>query len=219
MICDMIFSGETIMSHAPKPETKISHEYGFWYGIAFSIYESGTGSFASWCANRGYKPNHLTWLRIGLSPTLFVFHFVEQLWPAVVIMSVLLWLDIQDGRLARVLEARRAGSGYSKTGAFLDQAADKLTMIGAFWCLSLISFAPVSAAILITTLEIALFSARPIRNLRRAYAGLKPDEGRSNHFGKIKVWAEAVAWYGFMFGPESNLALVPYVSLLATVGF
>lgn len=145
---------------------------------------------------RWMKPNHISAGRIALVPFVAVlFGYGQNFW-ASVFLTIAVASDAVDGALAK------ARGQKSRLGEWFDPCADKLLVVTLLILdgrLSGWSHFPFEFIILAVALEVALTMGRPIKSLFGKSNG-------ANRWGKMKMWFQSVAVFGFVVGDGWTIA-------------
>ncbi len=167
--------------------------------------------------SRWLTGNQLTVIGFLLCLPMTMLYLLDFYWGASMLLLVSAWTDWMDGAVAHIHqglrpamsleEERRLGvmarinyRGVTHLGKSLDPFTDKVR----FFCtLYPLGWGVVSGWLIIalTVVAIALTVVRPVKR----WYGM--GDGRSNRFGKIKVWAEYVAITFLVLAPTSQWLL------------
>jgi len=104
-------------------------------------------------------PNSLTMLRILLIPVYIGFMMYDEYGLALLALLVAGFTDAIDGPLARKLNQR------TRLGTFLDPLADKLLLVSAFICLSILHLVPSWLVILVVSRDAILLVGTVVAHL------------------------------------------------------
>lgn len=164
-----------------------------------------------------FTANQLTVIGLFLCMPMTLLYLFDFYWAASVLLAVSAWTDWMDGAVAHdqqglrpamtLEEERQLGlmarinyRGVTHLGKSLDPFTDKVR----FFCTLYPLGWGIVSGWLIITLTIVATALTVVRPAKR---WLKLGDGRSNRFGKFKVWAEYLALTFLILAPTSKWLL------------
>jgi phosphatidylglycerophosphate synthase len=147
------------------------------------------------CLARNISANHITVLRILLTPVMFLLIRFDQLEWSVVLLVLLTLSDALDGQVARTAEKRHPGKGVTPLGKILDPFSDKFLVVGT---LLVMPWVPGYVLWPIVGMEAGLVLVRPLQKWLIKVRGTQDATVSSNDFGKTKVWLEDIMLIAFI---------------------
>jgi len=125
-------------------------------------------------------PNSLTVLRILLVPVFVGFLLYGHFEAALITLLIASLTDILDGMIARLTDQR------TRLGEYLDPLADKLLLMSAIITLSVLSFIPIWAVIVVVSRDAILLAGTLIANLSETDINIAPTPmGKGTTFAQV----------------------------------
>jgi len=125
-------------------------------------------------------PNSLTVLRILLVPVFVGLLLYGHYDAALITLLIASLTDILDGMVARLTDQR------TRLGEYLDPLADKLLLMSAIITLSVLSFIPIWAVIVVVSRDAILLAGTLIANLSETDINISPTAmGKGTTFAQV----------------------------------